>query len=312
MTPTTIFRAFKPELRETDLPAGVIGQVAGIAVVYDQLDDYGTMFAPTSLDRTIRERVASGKVKLYWDHGDAPLHGFYDSDLHVGTVRSIENVKLPDGKTGAYMVADLFDTPKGREVKDYLRGVLATGGETGLSVGGRSKGIKSETTMIDGQPVERFTEFPLREISITSMQAVPNSTVLAVRQTDDTSNMVSVASDGIDSSLLITTSAALLGDPNTFTGNATLSGLAVTFKTTGVICSPVTDQAAALRALLRSMPEELIRAELRAFFGNATTEDSDADESPSPDSDATAEDSPQYATMEQRLDALRSLYRKAS
>ena len=128
-------RAFKPELQENDLPAGVIGQVAGIALVYDELDNHGTTFARGCLDRTRREKVAAGKVKLYWDHGDAMAQGFYDSDLHIGTVRSLEDVDLGNGQHGAYMVADLLDTPKAHEVKQYLASVLASGGETGLRHG---------------------------------------------------------------------------------------------------------------------------------------------------------------------------------
>lgn len=300
MMPTTIFRAFKPELRDTNLPTGVIGQVAGIAVMYDTLDDYGTMFGRTSLHRTMKERVAAGKVKLYWDHGDAPLTGFYDSDLHIGTVRSLEDVQVEPGKWGAYMIADIFDTPKGNEAKQYLQGVLASGGETGLSVGGRAKGIKSEMVSLDGQQVERFTEFPLREISITSMQAVPNSSVLAVRQED-------VLPLGEDTVVTPTITTA-------YTTNGTAS-FPAGFT---VFTTPVSNQAAALRALLRALPEDVVRAEFRAFFGNATTEDSDAETEPqSSDSDATAEDSQPveqpvaYASMDERLTALRSLYRKA-
>jgi HK97 family phage prohead protease len=176
--PSPIVRAFAPALRDTGLPAGVIGQVSGIALVYDTLDSYGTTFAKGSLDRTRREKVATRKVKLFWDHGDALIQeGMYDSDLHIGTVRSLEDITLPDGRRAAYMMADLLDTPKAREVKQYLASVLASGGETGLSVGFRPR----SETKIKGGGI-RFDEIELREISITSMQSVPGSAVLAVRQ----------------------------------------------------------------------------------------------------------------------------------
>jgi hypothetical protein len=77
-------------------------------------------------------------------------------------------------------VADLLDTPKAREVKQYLQGVLASGGETGLSVGFRPCG----GTKIKGGGI-RFDEIELREISVTSMQSIPGSAVLAVRQQRD-------------------------------------------------------------------------------------------------------------------------------
>jgi len=250
MTPTFAFRAFRPELRETDLPEGVIGQVAGIAVVYDVLDDHGTMFARGCLDRTRREKVAAGKVKLYWDHGDAPSQGFYDSDLHIGTVRSLEDVTLPDGRMAAWMVADLLDVPKAHEVKQYLQSVLASGGETGLSVGFRPR---KERPTKDGV---QFQEIELREISVTSMQSVPDSEVLAVRAQENRGSV-----------------------------------------------------EAALDALLAVLPPEVIRGRLAAVLGNADARDTDA---PAGDRDATAEDSragtPAFATMEERLLALRHTY----
>ncbi len=36
--PKSIYRAFRPELKQTDLPPGIIGQIAGIALVYDEID----------------------------------------------------------------------------------------------------------------------------------------------------------------------------------------------------------------------------------------------------------------------------------
>jgi hypothetical protein len=60
MTPH-IVRAFRPALTETHLPPGVIGQVSGIALVYGVVDSHGTTFAPGSLDRTRREKVAAGR-----------------------------------------------------------------------------------------------------------------------------------------------------------------------------------------------------------------------------------------------------------
>jgi HK97 family phage prohead protease len=106
--------------------------------------------------------------------------GLYDSDLHIGTVRSLEDVILPDGTRAAYIVADLLDTPKAHEVKRYLASVLASGGETGLSVGFRPR----SETKIKGGGI-RFDEVDLREISVTSMASVPGSEVMSARQKQD-------------------------------------------------------------------------------------------------------------------------------
>lgn len=303
MTPQHIFRAFKPELKgSADLPAGVIGQVAGVALVYDEIDGHDSTFARGALERTIRERVAAGKVKLYWDHGDSPITGMYDSDLHIGTVRSITDVQLEDGRWAAWMVADLMDVPKAHEAKRYLESVLASGGETGLSIGcsGRLvKGIKSEMIRVKGDPIERITEFPLSEISITSMQSVPDSEVLAVRQEE---TAVTVA-EGTDPAAIAEQVLDVLRAKND--APVVEEPIRTTLET----------QRAALQALLVSMPKEIVRAEVSAVLGDATSEDSDAAATAA--SDAEAEDSrtdpsePQavvYATMEERTLALRQSY----
>ena len=164
-----------------DLPPGVIGRVQGIALVYDVVDEHGTVFARGCLARTVRERVAGGKVRLFFDHGGAPVTGMYDSSMHVGTVRSLHDVELGDGTHGAQMLAELFDTSAGRACYEYLKAVEATGGETGLSVGFVPKGMKSRRVMVGGDMREQFTEVPLREISITSISSIPGTAVTAVR-----------------------------------------------------------------------------------------------------------------------------------
>lgn len=165
----------------TELPAGVCGQVEGIALVYDVVDTFGTRFRRGCLDRTRSERLAKGKVKLFWDHGDAPLQdGMYDTDLHIGTVRSLEDRQLADGRWVAWMRADIFETEKGRACKEYLKAVLATGGDTGLSIGIRpTKPLLR--AKVDGRDVDDFVECFLGEISVTAMSSVPGTEVTQVR-----------------------------------------------------------------------------------------------------------------------------------
>lgn len=165
----------------TDLPAGVVGRVSGVALVYEVIDSHGTTFQRGALTRTMRERVAAGKVKLYWDHGGAHLTGSYDTDLHIGVVRRMWDEPLPDGRMAAMMEADLFDTAEGRRAHEYLRAVYAAGGETGLSVGMKGDTIRTDSVRIDGELVTRIKECGLSEISITAEPSIPGTAVTHVR-----------------------------------------------------------------------------------------------------------------------------------
>jgi phage head maturation protease len=162
------------------LPAGVIGQVEGVALVYDVVDAHGTTFARGCLDRTVRERVTAGKVRLFLDHGDAPLNGMYDTHLHIGVVREVWDVTLPDGTTGAKFRADIFDTEPGRSAHEYLRAIAATQSETGVSIGMLRLPPRTRAT-VNGESCERISEVPLGEISITAMPSVPGTHVTALR-----------------------------------------------------------------------------------------------------------------------------------
>jgi hypothetical protein len=276
-------RAAELALQESDLPAGVIGRVEGIALVYDVVDDHGTTFVRGCLDRTRAEKVAAGKVKLYWDHGKAMLYeGFYDSDLHIGTVRSLSDVTLPDGRIAAYMVADLIDCPKAHEVKDYVRGVIASGGTTGLSIGFVPRSPKPSKTEKRGT---KYTEIELREISITSSQSVPDSELLAERSSPAV--RLRAALD------------ALIGALGPDTVRAALENYEAD--------DSATDDT-----------QDDQDQTTKDHQGNANADDSHADagSTPAEDSDAEAEDSrstapqeePEFVSMEQRFAALRQTY----
>lgn len=162
------------------LPDGVIGQVEGVALVYNVVDTHGTTFAPGCLSRTVRERVAAGKVRLFLDHGDAPTFGMYDTHLHIGVVREVWDVDLPDGTKGAKFRADIFDTEPGRQAHEYLRAIAATRSETGVSIGMMTMPPTTRAT-IGGTLCERIDEVALREISITAVSSVPGTHVTNVR-----------------------------------------------------------------------------------------------------------------------------------
>lgn len=152
---------------ETDLPPGIAGRVAGVALTYEVVDSYQTMFSRKCAKRSIDGRVAARKVPLLMDHERT-------SKAHVGVVTS-----MTDAGDALVMTADVFDTAEGRAAMEYVKAVLASGASTGFSIGFIPRA--SEMVTIDGKPVERFTEIELREVSITPMPAVPGAEVASAR-----------------------------------------------------------------------------------------------------------------------------------
>lgn len=154
------------------LPDGICGAVTGVALVYDVVDSYQTKFAPGSLDRTKREKVAAKKAQLFLDH-------VYGVRMHVGYVAELRTV----GDTEV-MVGHLFDTEDGRRAKEYLSAVTRSGANTGLSVGfwGRMSEIVTDD---DGDKALRYTEIELDEVSIVPRPAVPGTKVTGVRREAD-------------------------------------------------------------------------------------------------------------------------------
>lgn len=156
------------ELRAAEgTDAGFCGRLMGVALPYGVVDTYGTVFKQGCLDRTRAKKVAARKVKLFLDHS-------YGVRQHVGTI-----LEMPDVAGSAMIVAGLLDTPQGREAKEYLQAVLASGSETGLSVGFYCR--KEESGEVDGRKVTVFTEIELDEISITPRQSVPGAVVTGTR-----------------------------------------------------------------------------------------------------------------------------------
>lgn len=163
-------RAANADAAATKLPDGVCARMTGIALVYNVADDYDTKFAPGCLAKTRAEKVNMGKVRLFADHG--PF-----TETHVGIVRSLEDVG-----DAAVMVADLFDTDAGRAMKEYLVAVLASGAETGLSIGFRPRASEWVKDQESGDLYLVFTEIELREISVTPVNAVPGADVVGIRR----------------------------------------------------------------------------------------------------------------------------------
>ena len=162
--------------RDSDLPAGIVGRVEGVALVYGVVDAYGTLFKRGCMDKA-REKVRAGKIKLFDNHGSSDWYG---TRTHIGVVRSLE--QRGDQEV---MVADLFDTEDGRRAHEYLRAVNASGAETGLSIGFFERGGTWEKR--NEEDVYTFSEIELDEISLAPRNAVPGADVTSVRATGQAS-----------------------------------------------------------------------------------------------------------------------------
>lgn len=154
------------------LPPGVCGRVSGVALTYDVVDSYATVFAPGCAKRSIDTKVRARKVPLLMDHSRTV-------GAHVGVV-----AQMTDAGNALVMTADLFDTPDGRAALEYAKTVIAAGASTGFSIGFVPR--RSDMTLRDGQMVEVFQEIELREVSLTPMPAVPGADVMGAR-TDEAS-----------------------------------------------------------------------------------------------------------------------------
>ncbi len=170
---------------ESDLPPGIAGRVAGVALTYEVIDSYSTVFARKCAKRTIDNRVAARKVPLLMDHERT-------SKAHVGVVTEMQDVG-----DALVMTADIFDTAEGRAALEYVKAVLASGASTGFSIGFIPRA--SEMAQMEGKTVERFTEIELREVSITPMPAVPGAEIASARNNEQLEPM----SERTDVELLI-------------------------------------------------------------------------------------------------------------
>ena len=179
-----------PQIRaESDLPPGIAGRVSGVALTYEVVDSYQTMFARKSAKRTIDNKVAARKVPLLMDHERT-------SKAHVGVVTEMQDIG-----DALVMTADIFDTADGRAALEYVKAVLASGASTGFSIGFIPRA--SEMVQVDGKPVERFTEIELREVSITPMPAVPGAEVAAARNEEVVEEVPEALPERTDDDLLL-------------------------------------------------------------------------------------------------------------
>lgn len=172
LSPHLQMRVAALTFEDNDLPAGVCGRVRGIALPFEVLDSYRTVFRRGCTDKT-RNKAAKRKIKLFDNHG---MVDWYGTRTHIGVVTGLEY----DASLNAdVMTADIFDTEDGRRCKEYLRAVVSSGGETGLSVGFYVRESCTETWQ--GERVDVFTEIEIDEISLAPRNAVPGAVVTGVR-----------------------------------------------------------------------------------------------------------------------------------
>lgn len=262
-----LFTRAAAEVLETDLGAGVCGRIRAAILTYGVVDSFGTSWKPGCMDRT-RAKVAAGKVDFFVANDDA--YHQYGTKTHIGIVRSIETVGDQELAT-----IDLFDTPEGRAYKEYVKAVMAAGGNTGYSVGVYDR--SPEPTFVkspSGKDVYVFTEVELDELSGTARPAVPGTRPLAVR------------SDSQPKAVLWSAFDALL------------------------LALPKDEVCARVQALGASPGDAMATEEGHAAPAAPLTPDAEDSRSDTETPAESVVEEPEYATMEQRYAALRQSYAK--
>ncbi len=117
-------------------------------------------FVAGAFTRTISERVAAGKVKLFGQHGRTQGH------MPIGKVTSAR-----EEPSGLYITAQIADTTPGRDAAELIR----SGMVDGLSVSFRP------TQERDAGGVREVTEAVLLEVSVVDEPAYPGAKVLSLR-----------------------------------------------------------------------------------------------------------------------------------
>lgn len=165
---TRHFENVEIRVEEDELPPGIIGRIVALALPFNQVDSYRSMFAPGCAARSIAQKVAARKVPFLLDH-ERKTHS------HTGTVRKVE-----DGGVGYISSADILDTRVGRDTMEYAKALIASGGTTGVSIGFIPR--QSRFDKVGEVTIEVFTEIELTEISLTPMPAVPGASVISARK----------------------------------------------------------------------------------------------------------------------------------
>lgn len=140
------------------------GYLEGYASIFNVLDQQNEVVLPGAFKRTIKERIAAGKVFLMNKHmGDGG--GTLEA---VGVISAAKE----DGK-GLWIHADFFDTPEAQQTR--RQNMVA---KFGLSIGGQAI---IEPKKIDGQIVMALKEIKLSEVTVTPFPACDEARVTVVK-----------------------------------------------------------------------------------------------------------------------------------
>lgn len=148
------------------------GVIMGHAAVFNNVDHQGDIIRPGAFKRTIKERVAAGKVPLMVRH--MAMGG--DTQEIIGTI-----VSAREDKKGLFIEADLMDAQVAQETRSKI---LQAPKMFGMSVG--FKTMKS-ADITDGEGKitgKELLELALFEVTVTALPANDRTTARA--KTEDT------------------------------------------------------------------------------------------------------------------------------
>ena len=135
------------------------GKIVGHAAVFDNVDHQGDIIRPGAFKKTIKERVAAGKVGLMVRH--MAMGG--DTQETIGVI-----TKAVEDSQGLYIEADLFDAQLAQET---LSKIIKSPKMFKMSVGFktvRSSDIIDKEGTVTGKELQ---ELALFEVTITTLPA---------------------------------------------------------------------------------------------------------------------------------------------
>ena len=135
------------------------GKIVGHAAVFDNVDHQGDIIRPGAFKKTIKERIAAGKVGLMVRH--MAMGG--DTQETIGVI-----TKAVEDSKGLYIEADLFDAQLAQETRGKI---IKSPKMFGMSVG--FKTVRSSDILNDKGEVtgKELLELALFEVTITTLPA---------------------------------------------------------------------------------------------------------------------------------------------
>ena len=146
------------------------GWLEGYASVFDVVDAQNDVVKSGAFAKSIKERVAAGKVKLMARH---MMHGGDTLEI-VGTI-----TEAKEDKHGLWIHAEFASTATAQEVRQ----LVAEGHVAGLSIGYIP--VDWKYTEVDGKEVAELHEVKLMEVTITALPANEYAVITAAKAVGD-------------------------------------------------------------------------------------------------------------------------------